>query len=101
MTADAILTELNQIGVELNAVGDRLRYRPKDAVPADLLERMKDNKADLLAALHHQQAEALAAAMPAPKRGHILELVLIDGRWGWRQRREDQADRAMGVRGFN
>ncbi len=33
-------------------------------------------------------------ARPPDRRGYVTELVLRDGRWCWRQRRADEADRA-------
>jgi hypothetical protein len=40
-------------GIELQAKGDRLRYRPIEAVDADLLEAMK----------HHKRASPLLALL--------------------------------------
>ena len=49
--AEALVAELHARGVELRAVGDRLRFRPKDAVPAELVENMRQRKAEIIAAL--------------------------------------------------
>ncbi len=50
-TATDLLSELTGMGVNLEAHGDKLRYRPIDAVSPRLLERMKANKPELLALL--------------------------------------------------
>ena len=51
MTAVDIIQALRQRGVELQAAGDRLRFRPKEAVPPDLLALMKERRGEILTAL--------------------------------------------------
>ena len=51
MTVTQIIDDLHRRGVELQATGDKLRFRPKAAVPPDLLERMRENKAEIITAL--------------------------------------------------
>ena len=51
MTATEIIRDLRSLGVELQAQGDRLRFRPKDAVTPDLLALLVQYKPDILAAL--------------------------------------------------
>ena len=58
MTATQILCELERRGVRLEAVGDRLRYRPKDAVPAEMVEVLRAHKAELLQALRELKVKA-------------------------------------------
>ena len=41
MTAADVMTELHRRGVQLEAVGDKLRFRPKEAVTPDLVEVLK------------------------------------------------------------
>ena len=51
MTADPVanlLDDLQRRGIELQAAGDKLRYRPVDAVAAELRERLARHKAELL-----------------------------------------------------
>jgi hypothetical protein len=48
MTATEILSELQQRGVRLEAVGQKLRLRPKEAVPAEMVELLREHKAELL-----------------------------------------------------
>ncbi len=51
MTPDALAlaAELKRIGVKLMADGERIRYRPKSKLTPDLLVRMRNHKAGLLA----------------------------------------------------
>lgn len=46
-----VLNELRARGVELRAQGNRLRFRPVDRVTPDLLARLREHKAELLAIL--------------------------------------------------
>src|SRR5262245_54917437 len=52
MSPSVILRKLHCLGVELQADGDRLRWRPKEAVGAELLAEMIANKSDLIALLN-------------------------------------------------
>jgi hypothetical protein len=54
--AAALLTELTRHGIELQARGDRLRYRPQSAMTPELAERVRTHKADLLTLLQGDQA---------------------------------------------
>lgn len=75
-----LLMELDGLGIQLEADGDRLRFRPRDAVTADLAARLKAHKAALLAllakraALDRRIAEQLAQLVP---------YQTADGRQGW------------------
>ena len=51
MTAQAVLNDLQALRVTLEARGDRLRFHPRDAVGTDLLARLREHKAELLAIL--------------------------------------------------
>ena len=53
MTAATLLTELYQLGIEVWANGNRLRYKPRSALTAELRARLVDQKADLLRVLEH------------------------------------------------
>ena len=64
MTAAAVLYDLAAAGVTIAAQGDRLRFWPRSAVGLDLLTRLRDHKAELLAIL---QAEAVP---PGDDREH-------------------------------
>lgn len=52
MTAAALLDELRGLGIELQAHGDRLRFRPRSAVTDELLARLQAHKGELLEMLH-------------------------------------------------
>jgi hypothetical protein len=62
MSAAELLLDLGQLGIRLEADGDRLRYHPRSAVTLDLLDRLKAHKADLLAML--RPAPEAAPALP-------------------------------------
>jgi hypothetical protein len=61
MNAASLLDELHSLGVTLEARGDRLRFRPVNAVPPELVEHLRANKEEVLAHLERHpepQAEA-------------------------------------------
>ncbi len=67
-TAAALLVELGQLGVQVWSHGDRLRFRPRSAVDAELRERLAANKAGLLQQL----------ALNSEPAGDLLERFLTD-----------------------
>lgn len=67
MTTATLIQELRSQGVTLEAVGERLRFHPRSAVPPDLLQRMCDCKAELLAMLHPQDGRSSDAADGGPQ----------------------------------
>ena len=79
-SAANLLAELDSLGIQLEADGERLRFRPRGKVTVDLVERMKAHKAELRAllakreALDQRIAEQLAALVP---------YRTADGRCGW------------------
>jgi ribosomal protein L37AE/L43A len=52
--AAGLLHELRERRVEVEVVGDRLRFRPVDAVPADLREQLGSHKSAIVALLHEE-----------------------------------------------
>lgn len=48
MAAQALLATVNGLGIALKAEGELLLYRPKEAVPVDLLEELREHKAEIL-----------------------------------------------------
>lgn len=80
MSAPDLLAELNALGIQLEADGQHLRFRPREKVTADLLATIKARKAELLgllakrAALDRRIAEQLAQLVP---------YTTADGRRGW------------------
>ncbi len=71
-SAADLLAELDALGVQLEADGERLRYRPREKVTADLAGRMKMHKAELLAVLATRKTAGrlleVAATWPADWR---------------------------------
>lgn len=51
MSVVELLLGLGRLGIRLEADGERLRYRPRSALTPDLLARLKEHKAELLAML--------------------------------------------------
>jgi len=51
VSVPALITDLDRLGIRLEAHGDRLRYAPRSAVMPDLALRMKEHKGELLAIL--------------------------------------------------
>lgn len=91
--AQALVANLQARGIELQACGDALRFRPKAAVTPDLASRLKAHKSELLRILADAVEPDLPPRPPA-RRGYVAELARRDGQWVWRQRRPDAADAA-------
>ena len=51
MNASALLDELDSLGVTLEARGDRLRFKPVDALPPKLLAVLRSQKREILVLL--------------------------------------------------
>lgn len=51
MSAAEIVADLARRGIRLEANGERLRYYPRSALTPDLMDRLKANKAELLASI--------------------------------------------------
>ena len=67
MTAKEILSELTRRGVHLEVAGDKLRWRPKEAVTPDLVEALKKWKAEIIAAVTVSKTTGLGLC-PGPER---------------------------------
>lgn len=63
-TPAALLAELTALGIELQAHADRLRFRPRSAMTAELVARVKVHKPGLLALLADTETPADGAATP-------------------------------------
>ena len=83
-SAAKLLADLHVLGIDLQLHGDAIRFRPRDAMPPALLERLKASKAELLAMAIIQQAidlghadlaEALAEAW-----GERIAICIEDGK---------------------
>ncbi len=59
MTPESILQRLQSQGVELQAAGDRLRFRPVEAVPPELFAELREHKAELLGLLGDRVADSI------------------------------------------
>ena len=58
MSIQALMTELDQLGVKLEADGDRLLYAgPQEAISPELIKRLKAHKTDLLALLQRGEKD--------------------------------------------
>ena len=68
MSGIALLDDLRRRGIELRAQGDRLLYRPRNAVPHELRAQLAEQKAEILAELD------LDAAIPISET-HTLVLT--------------------------
>lgn len=80
-SAADLLTELTELGIRLKADGERLRFRPRERVTAELAGRMKALKAELLIALLQQRAAeqrvAAQLAQLVPHRSRNGRMVWI------------------------
>jgi len=109
MTAAGLLAELRRRSLELRVDGDRLRYRPRSALTDELRRQVEALKPALMALLRcgtgspaRDPASSPGEAAlrfelpprPPDQPGHICELACRRGRWEWRLRRPDAADRA-------
>jgi hypothetical protein len=74
-----LLAKLDALGIQLEADGERLRFRPREAVTADLAARMKAHKGELRALLATRKTA-----------GRLLEVVTT-WRADWRDQWEERA----------
>ena len=73
-----LLAELSRRGVAIAVAGDRLRFRPQDAVTPDLRTALIEHKADLIRLLGRDDEVAwrIEAMRPqVPRRGTIPSLL--------------------------
>ena len=68
MTASDIVSELHRRGVELVAAGDRLRFRPREAVSLELLAALARHKDEILAALQSGRPATGYGQCPGPQK---------------------------------
>jgi hypothetical protein len=87
MSAKSLLEELRGRGVELVAEGEKLRYRPKDAVSPALIDRLRKHKPSVLKLLaweRHKLGEADRLGCVARWSKHPAWIELHDpttGEW--------------------
>jgi len=77
MTATALLHDLQALGVTLQADGDRLRFHPRDAVTPEMLEQLREHKAELLEML--RQSDAQHQALGDPRAVWLAAVEELDG----------------------
>ena len=66
MSVAQLLSDLGQIGIHLEANGERLRYCPRSALMPDLLARLKASKAEVLALMQRDRPASPEAAQSTP-----------------------------------
>lgn len=76
-----LLADLVIRGISLEVVGDRLRYRPRNRVTPDLINRVTLHKNDLLVLLAPRTQAAQMIRQALRKRDFDLAVAL---RNGWR-----------------
>lgn len=79
-SAADLLAELDALGIQLEAEGEHLRFRPREMVMPDLASRMKTHKAEL-AALVMKRAELNRRI--AEQLDQLVPYRTVDGRRGW------------------
>ena len=70
MDAATILNTLDDIGVSVQLNGDRLRMKPKDLIPPDLMAKVKEHKQELIS--HLSQANTA----PSPRVIYRLQQAI-------------------------
>lgn len=96
MTPAEIIDEVQRYGGRIEASGDRLNLRAPEPLPGELMERIRQHKAEVLRALTDAETEQ-AYREAVAERAAIQE---IDGGLS-RQEAESQAKQATRVYRFN
>ena len=79
MSAAGLIDEVQQLGVELEARGERIRYSPAAGVSPELLSRLRQHKGEVIAELRRRDnpgGSALGEATP----GQLEEAPIIEAR---------------------
>lgn len=96
--ASEILQDLTARGVTLQADGDALRFTPRHALTPELLERLREHKAEILRLLAggvDDPADGSAHGPDLPDPGGELELAVdATGRRTWRHPDEPETETA-------
>lgn len=103
-TAAELLNELSRRGVDVEARGDRLRYRPRSVVSPELAARIRSHKAELLSILTVERPAA--ASSPPIESGfrftsEIMDFGDICAGWspaGWAKELRRKAGRCDEIR---
>lgn len=75
-TIDALLADLAAAGVDLSVMDGRLRFRRGPGTPDDLINRLRDRRAELLAAIVPEVRKDEAFG-PGARRARLLEDVQL------------------------
>ncbi len=81
MGAESVIAEARSCGVELRAAGDRLRFRPAEAVSPELREKLRTYKPEILRFLRPAVADALGGvrrARPSLLAADVCAMPLND-----------------------
>lgn len=81
MRAQALLEELRGRGVTLEARGDRLRFKPVNAVPPEMLAKLRARKQEILAELT-QGREPIEPEAQIPEAGPPGAVLIDSHRYG-------------------
>ena len=92
MNRSSLLAELDELGVQIWAAGDRLRYKPRSAVDPALQQRLAAHKGEILQQLR-SEAHQLPILRPrvlirSPSGVEIVEIEQVDppGPTRWERR---------------
>ncbi len=83
-SAAHLMADLHPRGIDVQVTGDTIRYRPRDAVTPDLMQRLQTHKVELLAMSIIQNAldlgnDDLAEAL-AEAWGERIAICIEDGK---------------------
>ncbi len=78
---EQLFEELARMGVVLVADSDRLRFYPRDKVTPELVKRLKEHKAEVLAIMADPWPEDYVEPDPCPDCGGLELWETMTGRW--------------------
>ena len=78
---EELLDELARLGVMVVASGDRLKFYPRKAVSPELVERLKEHKAEVLVVMAEPWPEAEPEPEPCGKCGGLELWETPMGNW--------------------
>ena len=94
-TAEMLIAELREHGVELRVAGERLRFRPRSAVSPELRAKMLANKREIMATLRQQSLYDVPAGWTP--QGWAARLRYLAGVCTYPTRAAELAEWADGV----
>jgi|GEM_PF-1941270 len=76
-----LLSQLKELGIQIECRGNRLRLRPAAGLSRQLLEQLKNHKSEVLVSIPNQSFEgAVAASCATCDRGSWVDDLSKDGR---------------------